>query len=78
MPAELLLALLDPLLVPPSAAGPPLPPDAEPPDEPRPLPPLEFPGPELLPFPEGGVVADVPHASAHATDSEIVRMCGLR
>jgi hypothetical protein len=72
LPAELLLPLLDALLVPPSATGPPpvLPDDDDPPDE--------APGPRLLVLSEGGVVADVPQASAHTTDSEMVRMCGLR
>ena len=71
MPAEL-LPVLDPLLVPPSATGlpPVLPDDDGPPDE--------VPGPLLLVLSEGGVVADVPQARAHTTDSEIVRMCGLR
>jgi hypothetical protein len=83
VPALLLLLLrldplpapVDPLLVPPSVAGPPpLTADDVPPDELGPVSPLELPEES----PGVGVVADVPHASAHTADSEIVRIRGWR
>jgi hypothetical protein len=73
---DVLGLLVDGLLVPPLVAEPlPLLLEDDTPVEARPLPlVVELPSPGR-PLSPGGV-ADVPHASGIATDSEIARMCG--
>jgi hypothetical protein len=72
VPAVLVLAVFDPV-PPPDVALPEPPPDDVASEEPGLV--LEPPGPRVPASPEG-CVADVPHASAHTTDSEIARMRG--